>query len=104
MPSSAESEQRAADDSRREQSDQHAHLHRVVLRAAGAVRELADEERNGEADAGDEGEAEDVGPSQRRVEADAGQAGHEERRSGDPGGFADHEGDDDADGDAVGER
>jgi len=98
-PPAPDGEDAAPDDRRDEGSDEDADLDDVVLVAAGAVGELADEQGDGGPDAGHEGQAQDVRPPEAGVETDAGEPGDEEGRSRDADGLAD----DDADRDAVGE-
>nr|WP_257906793.1 hypothetical protein [Janibacter limosus] len=73
----------------------------LVGDARRAVGQLADEQRDGEADTGDEAHADDVRPAQRLVQLEGGQATEQEGRQRDPDGLAEEEAGDDPEGDRV---
>ena len=77
-------------------SDEDGQLDAVVALGARTEGELADEQRDGEADAGEQGEPEDVAPGELVVEPGPGEAGHELGRAEDADDLADDQPGDDA--------
>ena len=71
--------------------DEDAHLRVLVPHAAGAERELPDQERDGEPDAAEQAETDDVPPAQVVVELGAGEARDQPGGDGDADGLADDE-------------
>jgi hypothetical protein len=84
--------------------DEDGELDVVVAVGAGAEGELADEQRDREADAREQGETEHVGPGEAAVELGAGEPRKDPRGSEDPDDLAHDESEDHADGDGVAHR
>src|SRR5690349_1515934 len=88
---------------RGDRPDEDGHLDVLVTRGARPVGEAADQERHGEPDAGQEREAQDVGPAEVVVELGAGEPGEPPGAAHHPDRLADHEREHDPERGRVGE-